>query len=1387
MKYLIIIVVGFWSYVGYSLDPDFRHLTPLDGLNNGTINDIVQDSYGQMWFATWDGLMRYDGYFIKNYKPEIGNPYSITAKQSSLLFNDSRSNLWVVTKDGICRYNKLFDNFIPYRLEGIKSDQLSSTRIYEIAGVLIISFGSNLFYLQTDSVQHSTLFKKTEIRDKHNAPVNLTIRYLNIIQNKLWLTGSIADNDGNAINRIYLLKQNETDPGTLMINDEIEFQGMITSYVSGSENLVYIGTTNGLYLYEIREGRSSIIGQTQNLNIRDLLISSDNKLWIGTSKSGLGCLDLHNGNYNLYIHDPNRNNSILGNIIYSIYEDFSGNLWVGHGGEGLSILNLKQKPFESFRSDPNNRYSLSTNTILCFNESSTEIMIGTNYDGLVFMKFDPETGKVIFENVKMPDHFIIDDERSSKVWQIYRETDSLYWLGTNFGLIKVQRKNKNWTFRQVLTNEATGPIRQIFMDKNRNIWLGCYNGLFLIPFANRESMQYFQYPNVPEDTTSLSDRVVTAILLDKSGRFWIGTQSGGLNLLADPYETLDLSGKHKPQLRFIRYNAKYNSVKSLNNNEINILFDHPDGHLWIGTQGGGINIIDPATGEFRYLTLKDGLPGDDVFSLLPDGEGNLWISTNKGLSCYNLYDRHFNNYTPADGIQGNVFMVNAFFRSATGLLYFGGRNGFTRFDPGLISINHVPPRIIFNGLKIFNNEVQIGDTINGRVILPTALSELGTITLSHKENYFSLKFSLMHYHNPQENLVEYLLEGFDKTWNRVPASSEYITFNNLPHGSYTLKIKGANADYIWTEEIKELKINILPPWFKTWWARLLFITAFLLVLAGIMALILHRQSLKHLLKIEKIEIENLKELNEEKLRFFTNISHELRTPLSLTIAPIEDLISRRIIADSYIRKQLELAHRNARLLIRLINQIIDFRRLNAGKLNLDAEESDFSSLLKSVVNNFEAFKTEKRINLFLEISEEPFFLWFDIHKMEQILYNLLSNAYKFTRPGGTIKVKVSSVYSEIPANDQSAGFMELIVYNDGEEIPEDHIDKIFERFHKVNTKSEGSGIGLSLTKSLIELHKGSIKAESVSGRGVKFIAKFPLGEGHLLPEEKKSGTVREVIIQSQLPEKEYLSGNDDDLPADQELCILIVEDNSELRGFFRSHFENSYKVLEASDGLEGLKLAEHLIPDIIITDIVMPGMDGLQLCSQIKQNINTCHIPVIMLTAKDSLEFKVSGYDHGADAYVTKPFETRVLDQQVKTLIKNRELIHESYRKRNFIIDLSSRESSRDDLFIARVNALIEENITDAEFGVNNLAKLLSLSTTQVYRKVKALTGYSPVELIRVVRLVKASEILKNTGLSVKEVCFRTGFNSPSYFIKCFREHFNMTPNAFLSGTKVIE
>ena len=1390
MRGFVLVLLIFCSFTSFSQDVAFRYLSTLNGLNNGTINDIAQDNYGNIWFCTWDGAMRYDGYSTVNYKTELGKPNSFPSKHCSDILRDSEGDLWFFAR-GICRYNRNQDDFISYSLQDINYELAGPGKIFECFefNQSIYAYTDGRFhYLPLGLKDSMRLFREVEITGSFEIDMGQFLNSVAIDKNVLYLCHSSTDSQGNVTTTVFNSRAGINDPGQFSVNEVLKMNMLVSAICMVNNNRLYLGTTDGLYLFYTSNGMLQRVSGTEGLSVDVLLPGSDQNLWIGTSQSGLGRLNLHTGEFRLFQHDLNSINSLAANVIFSLFEDFSGNLWVGHGGEGLSIINLLRKPFHTFRFDPKDKSSLSSNTVFCFNEADRDVLIGTRNSGLNLMRYNPQKARYIFRHENMPDHFYKSMPYEA-IWDIQKESSSVFWLATNFGLIKMERNKGKWVYSQYLSGEAdwSDIKRKIFLDENLNLWIGSYRGIYLIPASKRGSMDAYVFRSDDSDPASLSDDVITSFLLDRNGNFWIGTQNGGINLLKTKYYELDLTGQQKPELGFMHFYADGSQDDYLNNNEINCLYEHIDGTIWAGTQGGGINIIDPENYRFSYLTVDDGLHGDDVFSILPDDDGKLWCSTNKGLSCCDPATSTFKNYTPQDGIQGNVFMVNSYFKSSDGKLYFGGRHGITFFEPELIRDNEIAPKLSFTGLDVFNKPVCIGEKINGNILLPEAISERGSIRLTHKENNFSIHFTATHYQSPDENMVEYFLEGYSMDWVRIPASLGYASFSNLPAGAYILKVRASNSDNYWMSEPAELTIEILPPWWETTLARIIILFLVLTFITLIMMLLLHRQALKHSLRLDKIEMEKMNELNESKLQFFTNISHELRTPLSLTVAPIEDLLRKQEATRFHIRNQLILAYRNAKFLLRLINQIIDFRKMNAEKIKLAFTEMDFAQFVEQQVRNFEYLRNKKDIDLHINLPENPFPLWFDPRKMEQVIYNLLSNAFKYTVKCGTIFISVSKTIQEGPDHQLLEEFAQLTVFNEGSFIPEDQLDAIFERFYKIDPSQEGSGIGLALTKSLVELHHGEITAHSTE-EGVTFDIFLPVGKDHLTEDELVPDLFYEPDIKYQdiQADKEPVeSAAETTSKEGHALSILVVEDSEELREFFKNFLSSEYQYYEAENGRDGYEIAKKIIPDIIISDIVMPEMNGYEFCEKVKSDTTTCHIPVILLTAKDTEESKVYGFNSGADAYVVKPFEIYVLETQIKRLIKNRELIHNKYKLLEFNLNNTSEELSRDDQYIKNIRDLIEENLDDPDLNVEELSRKLAISSTQLYRKIKALTGYSSVEFIRMIRLIRATELLVETQLSVKEVCYKTGFNNQSYFIKCFKEKYGVTPSEYHSSKKM--
>lgn len=1367
MRFHFILYFLLSCQVLFSQHKEFISYTTMNGLNNGTVNDIVQDSLGRIWLSTPDGLMHFDGYNARNFVPMQNDSTSLPVRRITKLFIDSRNDLWISTIKGLCRYDDQRNNFVRYDLGGEVGPCKIRYRVQEHNNHLLLRYATNIYSYKVNS-EHRR-FSKIKII---NPDLN---------ENSREIGGMFADHS-----RLFIVYRRITSSGELfseifmgrLLSDtviqvrgapEVEVKGIILEVDYDSEN-VYIATDLGFNIYNIENAEITRVNLFNNMRISAVVKGSDGALWLATAKNGLFRYDANEEKVEHFTHDPNKYQSLLGNNIYSLYEDFSGMLLIGYGGEGLSTINLNEKTFQTFRYDPQNPYSIADNSIMSFEEINNELYIGTRNKGLQRMYEDKSSGETRFERINIPSS-IFSGVAAEVIWDIEMETDQLFWMASSSGLIKAEFDAGRWKYSRFVGDHA---IRKIFIDPEGNIWVGSYRGIYLITKANREAMKFFHFTSVPYKQDGLTDNVITAFLLDRNNRFWIGTENGGVVRLAgDYYDIINKDGLVAGDFVFENISV---SDRSLSGSEVNGIFEQTDGSIWFATKGQGIQIFDPDKGERHVINKESGLKASNVFGIINDDLGNMWMSTNKGIAKYDSINKSLKFYRPSDGIQGNVFMVNAFYSDKEGYIYFGGRNGFTRFKPERINDNAVEPRIHLKGLSFADKELGIGDTLHNKVIMPGALHTLDEISIPYKDRNFNILYSVIHMQYPAENQIEYILEGFNNTPSILEASNGRLTFTNVDVGSYTLKVRAANSDDLWTEYQNLLQVTILPPWYKTNLAVIFFVLLTITTLFFLVRLLLNRQNLQHELSIEKLEKANLKELNEAKLRFFTNVSHEFRTPLSLTLGPIDNLLKDEKLQDVKMIRQLKLARRNARVLLNLVDQIIDFRRLDAGKVKLNAAEYDISGLMNSVLQNFESLISKKEIDVFVNYPDDPLFLWYDQSKIERVFYNLLSNAMKYVTKEGSLAISVSRVDSIPNYPEMDGNWACISIYNDGTQIPEDSLSKVFDRFFKVDNAQLGSGIGLAYSKSLLDLHKGLITVENTLDSGVTFSIYLRRGSSHFSEDElSKKAFVPQT---KEMPEHEVEACDESILvEAESNMSILIIEDNEELRDFFRGVLSSKYQYNEAEDGRSGLELARTLIPDIIITDLLMPEMDGIELIKTLKESEETSHIPIILLTAVSTPEEKVAAYDAGADAYVVKPFEINVLEAQLSRLIENRKKLQEQILTGT--IDEDVKVIGREEHFIIKVNELIEEFIEDPDLNVNGLADKISLSSTQLYRKVKALTGLSTVDYIKEYRLDRAAKLLKTTPSSVKEVCYETGFKSPSYFVKCFKKKYGVTPREF--------
>jgi signal transduction histidine kinase/DNA-binding response OmpR family regulator len=827
-----------------------------------------------------------------------------------------------------------------------------------------------------------------------------------------------------------------------------------------------------------------------------------------------------------------------------------------------------------------------------------------------------------------------------------------------------------------------------------------------------------------------------------------------------------------------------------------VSFKDKDGSLWLGSYADGlIKMKQEENGStfFRY-NLEKGAPNNSVYGIAGDNSGNIWISTNHGIGKFNPVMEQFNNYFISDGLQSNSFMWRSYFQ-ADNEIYFGGDNGLTVFNPDSIYEIEETPEAFFSKLYIKNDEVQVNEVFNGRVILDKNIRFEDQIELMPDEKSFALEISAFEPYNPEEIYYLYKLEGFDEDWILTNAKQRLIPYTNLKNGTYIFKAKASNSDGVWNIKPASIKITILPHWWQTWWAKIVSLILFAMFLVAFRYILLMRVRLKHEAKMEQVQRKKTEELYHLKMRFFTNISHEFRTPLTLILVPLQNMIE-DLKGDKRYEKALANIARNTNRLSRLIDQVIEFRKIEAKSLKVNATNNDIVKFTRELVSDFGDYARGRGIALDFYSFRESIEMYFDTDKLDKILYNLISNAFKYTSDNGKIHVSISSeraldesFHIQKSVNDKK--FIKIVIADTGLGIAKGHLGRIFDRFYTIENpgafRQSGSGIGLSLVKELVELHNGRIEVESQEGEGTVFSVFLPVDKDQSTEIHTGDGIIPESSggqeILSRLSNKSAFALEvNQDQDTKNRPSVLLVEDEFEMREFLCEIFSQTYRLITAKDGMEGLKMARKYIPDIVISDIMMPKMDGLQMCHKIKTEIRTSHIPVVLLSAKANLESIAEGYNEGADVYVTKPFSEAILKKQVENVLNGRQLLRKKFSKEFLIQPENIAISSRDEIFLKKAIKTVEEHMEDHQFSSELFCEKMGMSRSNLHNKLKKLTSLSSSEFIRNIRLKRASSLLKDSQFNVEEVAYKVGFNSPAYFSKCFKLLFGSSPKEYISN-----
>lgn len=867
---------------------------------------------------------------------------------------------------------------------------------------------------------------------------------------------------------------------------------------------------------------------------------------------------------------------------------------------------------------------------------------------------------------------------------------------------------------------------------------------------------------------------IRKVIVDSDQLLWVGTINGlfkidlkdsKMNIVRDYSEVMSLEQNHHTS-----------------SNHILTLLEAKDKSIWIGTRGAGLCKYDKETNTFSWFNNKVGQPLNTINSIVESDFGNLWLSGNSGLCKMDVTNTVFTQYTCNDGLLSNDFNINAGYTSSDGTLYFGNYLGVDYFKPDEILINTNLPFTYFKGFKLFNKEVKPNQENSP---ISQVISQTDTLVLNHEQSVFTIDYAAINYTRPEKNQYAYYLEGLETSWNYV-GGVRSATYTNLDYGTYTFNLKSANNDGIWNETPLKLSIKILPPWWKSRFAIGMYFLLFLFGLFLLNVLTNNRLKAKQLLQGEKEARLQKEMLNEQKLQFFTNISHEFRTPLTLIKNPLESIISDTTQNfSSDIKEKHRIIYKNTNRLNRLINELMDYRKLEFNKVKLKVEKIELVAFLNDLCEYFSEESKGENIELVFNCSVQEFYVWMDLGMLDKIMFNLLSNAFKVSNEGGVIildlNARSSKIFPMLGAQLQES--FEICISDTGPGLRQEQLEKIFERFYQVDNLNKsyynGIGIGLELVKSFVELHKGIIKVESELGKGSSFRAIFPSGGKHFLeadmvrPSTSVSERNKEKWISSKTKINEELV---EEYSGPITKTLLIVEDNTELRNYLKNELKNNYKIIVASNGKEGLALIQKKQPDIILTDVMMPVINGFEFCKEVKSNIETCHIPILMLTAKTMIEDWVHGNNVGADAYLHKPFDLRVLKSSLAQLLKSRKILFDKYFSALVEEGSNVETTSLDKEFVQKVLAYINANLSDPALSVDLLASQLFLSRSQFYRKIKSLTNSTAVEFIRKIRLERAMQLIEGGNTNINDVCYSVGFSTPSYFSKCFKKQFGILP-----------
>lgn len=1348
----------FFSFALELVSQESIRFEPLPkGISQGSVTKIIKDDYGFMWFGTRYGLNKFDGISYQHFpRKKDGEVF----KEGSYVRDielDENGDIWIATEgSGVLKYDYSADTFLVYKnnIEDENSISANASGSLLLEGenlwIGIKSKGINRIDLSTNQVDRFW----SNIDDDKSLSSNHTTAIERDDQGNIWVGTweglSLYTPSSSSFTRYDLTERGlSSNKVVCMYKGKSFWLGM-------DKGVAKISYHNNQYHFDPIYSEDPAYQRLVDLTVLSMTEDEEGNLWIGTENGGLFYYEVLSQKLSQYqIKDPA--GTIISNSVWSILIDDLGILWVGTFNGGVVKVDPHHQRMKHIYNKANLEIEISQNMVSSFAKIDDRyVWVGTDGGGL--NRFDLQ--KAIVDQ-----KFDLEQSGGSNaVLDLLLDSNGNLWLATWGGMMKKQGSSfLTYTYNpERLEDGPCGDQLFDLMEDNRgNIWAASFRaGISVYLKDQKKFKKLFQKD---AELSQITSERPTVIYQDSNENIWIGTEGDGLykvNVNAD-YDLISAE--------LFEYHE--GNEASLSHNIINIIFEDKSGDIWIGTEGGGLNRYDKVSEKFERFTKEEGLSSNLIYAIAEDLNSNLWLSTNNGLCVLNRTTSEIRIFDETDGTQSSEFIKGAAMTLLNGDLLFGGIKGFNYFTPGSFTTNENIPEVYITSMifeMLPEHSVHFGEILDFS-------QEERVVELEHEANDFVIDYAILNYSKSSKNQIAYMLEGYDDQWI-TPQSYRAARYTNVPPGAYEFKVRGSNNDGLWNEKPTTLKILINRPWWNTTLAYFIYTLLIGTALFGFGWLFIKRERLRRNLTIEHLELEKMKELDSMKSRFFANISHEFRTPLTLIISPLKSMIDGFFKGDP--KNQYKMMARNADRLLSLINQLLDLSKLESGHMQLQASRQDIVKFTKPIVHSFTTYAEKQYIDYKCTFPEEDVSVFFEKDKLEKIIVNLLSNAFKYTQEFGRIDFSVVDKGTTI----------QIIIEDTGIGMSKDQLDLIFNRFYQIDgAEKKGTGIGLALTKELVELHKGTIQVTSTEGKGTKFVVELRKGGEHLSDDEKTyisddfHSKEEEPFVRRHPMDVSPIETIQEDPENENLPIVLIADDNEDIRLFISEHLISNYRIMEAEDGEKALKIAQQEIPDIIISDVMMPRMDGYELCKALKLDDKTCHIPFILLTAKASNESALKGFEIGADNYVTKPFNPKLLELRVRNILQSREnlksqlLDHESVNLEPSEVKVVSKDKE----FLRKLIEFIELNMSNSDLSIDDVCKEMGLSRTQLYRKLKGLVGQSANELIRSIRLKRAAQLIKSNEMTISEITYEVGFNDLQYFRFCFKKQFGVNPSEY--------